>query len=267
MQCYHGDAAYKVDMKDLLMIEEENVEQGIEAPQTDAQAVTDDDVQQPIYNKIQLQDVVNREKRKAFERGKKEALMQLQQEQQQQMQDNAPQQQQAPMQQQQAPSLGGMQQMSAADVERMIAEKAPQALQEQMNRLKQEHSINTFVQKMQVAEQKYPGLEAKLNKLDYEDPSLMRVVDMANSMENTGDIMNEILNNTGKMATFLNLSRQPQIAQQAMMELSSSIKTNQDALAAEKQARDPMNQLKPSSSVGSDNANPSMHDLRKMFSR
>lgn len=247
------------------MIEEENVEQGIEdAPQTDAEAVTDDDMQKPIFNKIQMSDAIKREQRKAFERGKKEALMQLQQEQQQQMQDNTP--QPAPMQQQ-APSLGGMAQMTPADIERMIAEKAPQALQEQMMRLKQEHSINTFVQKMQVAEQKYPGLEAKLNKLDYEDPALMRVVELANSMENTGEIMHEILNNTGKMATFLNLSRQPQMAQQAMMELSNSIKTNQEAVAAEKQARDPMNQLKPSSSVGSDNAEPSMHDLRKMFSR
>ena len=248
------------------MIEEENVEQGIDAPQTDAEAVTDDDVQQPVYNKIQLQDVVNREKRKAFERGKKEALMQLQQEQQQQMQADTPQ-QQAPMQQQQAPGMGGMPGVSQADVQRMIAEQAPQALQEQMMRLKQEHSINTFVSKMQAAEQKYPGLEAKLNKLDYEDPALMRVVEMANNMENTGEIMHEILNNTGKMATFLNLSRQPQMAQQAMMELSNSIKTNQEAVAAEKQARDPMNQLKPSSSAGMDNANPSVNDLRKMFSR
>lgn len=241
----------------------ENVEQGIEeAPQTNAEAETEDDLQQPIYNKIQLQDVVNREKRKAFERGKKEALMQLQQEQQQQMQPDA---QQAPQQQQ--GSLGGMQTPSHADIERMIAEQAPRALQEQMNKLKQEHSINTFVTKMQAAEQKYPGLEAKLNGLDYEDPALLKVVEMANAMENTGEIMHEILNNSGKMATFLNLSRQPAIAQQAMMELSNSIKTNQDALAQEKQARDPMAQLKPSSSVGMDNADPSVNDLRKMFSR
>lgn len=248
------------------MIEEENVEQGSDAPQTDAEPVTDDDLQKPVFNKIQMSDAIKREQRKAFERGKKEALMQIQQEQQQQEQA-ASQAQQAPMQQQSQPGMGGMPGMSQADVQRMIAEQAPQAMQEQMMRLKQQHSIDTFVNKMQVAEQKYPGLEAKLNKLDYEDPALMRVVDLANSMENTGEIMHEILNNTGKMATFLNLSRQPQMAQQAMMELSQSIKTNQEALAQEKQARDPMSQLKPSSSVGSDNAELSMHDLRKMFSR
>ena len=59
--------------------------------------------------------VVDREKAKAYERGKREALMELQQQ--------AP---QAPEQQAPAPQqLGGMAQMSQADIERMISERAP----------------------------------------------------------------------------------------------------------------------------------------------
>ena len=55
------------------------------------------------------------------------------------------------------------------------------------------------------------------------------------------------------------------MAKRAMMELSNSIKTNQDALAQEKQAQDPMSQLKPSTSAGMDNSAMSVSDFRKMF--
>jgi len=207
--------------------------------------------------------IVERERQKAFEKGKQEALMQLQQEQQAvaAQPDAAP--QQVP---QAAPSqMGGMQQLSQADIERLIAERTPQALQEHVNQLKQAHAVETFVGKMQAAEARYPGLEAKLNDLDYQDPAMMKIIEVANNLENTGDIMKEILDNTGKMGTLLNLARQPQVLQRAMMELSNSIKTNQEALAAEKQAQDPMSQLKPSSSAGMDNSAMSVSDFKKMF--
>jgi len=58
---------------------------------------------------------------------------------------------------------------------------------------------------------------------------------------------------------------QPNMARQQMGELSKSIKTNQDAVAQDKQAQDPMAQLKPSSSAGMDNGNMSVQDFRKMF--
>jgi uncharacterized protein involved in exopolysaccharide biosynthesis len=74
--------------------------------------------------------------------------------------------------------------MSAADIERMIAERAPQLLQDHVNNLKNEQTVNSFVNKMQAAEAKHPGLEAKLNDLDYS--SMAPVISLANDMENTG---------------------------------------------------------------------------------
>ncbi len=210
--------------------------------------------------------IVARERQKAFEKGKQEALMQLQQEQQQQMQQQASEQvpqQQAPQQQQQPGSLGGMQQMSNADIERMIAEKAPQALQDHMNRMRQEQTVDSFVNKMQAAEARHPGLEAKLNELDYS--TLAPIVTMANDMENTADIMKELVDNPMKMGNLLTLMyTQPKLAQKAMHDLSASIKTNQDAIAQDTQARDPMSQLKPSS-AGADNGAMSVSDFKKMF--
>jgi hypothetical protein len=185
--------------------------------------------------------VVEREKAKAFERGKREALMEIQ--------NQAPQapEQQAPPQQQ----LGGMPQMSQADIERMIAEKAPLALQQHVQKLQQDQMVNTFVQKMQAAEQQHPGLEQELNNLNYNDPRMHSFIAMANQMENTGDIMKEVLDNPSKMESLLNMAyNQPYQAQKALKSLSDSIKTNQTAKDEEVRARDPMSQIKSSTTSG-----------------
>lgn len=228
----------------------ENVEPGLVSPVEAPKEVAADD----MLHKEVVSKIVERERQKAFEKGKQEALMELQQQQ-------APQEQQVAQQPQ---SIGGMQQMSPADIERLIAEKAPQVLQAHVANLKNEHMVNSFVAKMQAAEAKHPGLEAKLNDLDYE--SMAPLIEMANNMENTGDIMKELLDNPMKMGNLMTLMyAQPKMAQRAMMDLSNSIKTNQDALAQEKQAQDPMSQLKPSSSAGIDNSTMSVSDFRKMF--
>jgi hypothetical protein len=235
---------------------------GVEEPSQEPSGETADDMQQPMYSKAQVSKIVARERQRALEQANKGLNMQSQQDQLQQAQQPV---QQAPaMQQQGQQSLGGMQQMSSADIERMIAEKAPQLLHDHVQNLKNEHTINSFVSKMQAAEQKHPGLEAKLNELDYS--SMAPLVHLANDMENTGDIMKELVDNPMKLGNMLALAQmQPGLAKRQMMELSNSIKTNQEALAQEKQAQDPMSQLKPSSSAGMDNGAMSVTDFRKMF--
>lgn len=199
--------------------------------------------------------VVEREKAKAFERGKREALMELQQQQQIAPEQAA----QAPQQQQQ--QLGGMPQLNQADIERMIAERAPLALQQHVNKLQQDQMVNTFVSKMQLAEQQFPGLEAELNNLNYSDPRMHSFIAMANQMENTGEIMKEVLDNPTKMESLLNMAHnQPYQAQKALKSLSDSIKTNQTAKAEETQARDPLSKIKSSTTSGNANEK-SQHDM------
>jgi hypothetical protein len=186
-------------------------------------------------------------------------MMEFQQSQQQQQQGQQPE-----MQQQSATSLGGMQNFAPADLDRMIAEKIPQALQGHVNEMRTQQLVDSFVSKMQAAEAKYPGLEAQLNDLDYS--SMAPVVEMANNMENTADIMKELLDKPEKLSSILTLSyTQPRLAQRKLMDLSQSIKQNEDAKAQESQAKDPMSQLKPSSSAGMDNSAMSVSDFRKMF--
>jgi hypothetical protein len=227
-------------------------------------AIEIEDDQKPTFNKRQVSDVVKRERDRAYEKGRKEAMMQMQQ--QQDVAQTAPQQQavqQQPMQQQ---GLGGMPQLSQEDVQRMIAEQAPQALQAQFQQLKQDHLINTFVGKMQVAEQKYPGLEAELNQLNYNDPRMHAFIEMANSFDNTGEIMKEVIDNPHKLTAILaDVRDQPYIAQKQMQSLSKSIKQNEDAKVQDSQARDPMSQLKSSSTASVDDSQMSVSDYQKMF--
>lgn len=240
----------------------EEVENNVETTNPEIQkedVAPDDEMQRPMYNKIQLSDVVRRERQKAFEKGRLEAMQEFQAQQQQQQQEP-----------QQGGSLGGMQQFSQADIERMIQEHATRATQEhiqnQLLEMKQQQMVGSFVQKMQVAEQQYPGLEQELNQLNYNDPRIHAFIGMVNDFENTGDIMKEVLDNPYKLSQILSdIQDQPYLAQKNLQKLSASIKQNQQAKIEEAQARDPYSQLKPSTSAGMDNGNMSVADYRKMF--
>lgn len=233
----------------------ENVIQENE-PVTDANEPAAEEPKKTFTSDV-VKKVVEREKAKAFERGKREALMELQQNQQpveQQAQQPVPQQPQSNV------GLGGMPQISQQDIERMIAEKAPLALQQHVQQMQQNQMINTFVQKMQQAEQEHPGLEAELNNLNYDDKRMHSFIAMANQLDNTGDIMKEVLDNPSKMESLLNMAyNQPYQAQKALKSLSDSIKTNKTAKAEEAQARDPMSQIKSSTTSG--NKEVSQHDM------
>jgi hypothetical protein len=245
--------------EDDLVLETEQDLQPVDA--SDATESIDDDMQKPVLNKVQVNDIVKREKLRAYERGKKDALMQLEQQQAQMQQE------QNPMQQQQAPqAIGGMSGLTADDVRRMIAEQTPQALQEQVMQHKAHMMYQTFASKIAAAEQQYPGLEAEIRNLNLEDDRLHKFIEIANNFDNTGDIMKEVVDNPDKLETLLSMAKnQPYAAQKKLQSLSASIKQNMAAKAQEVQARDPMSQIKPSSTAGMDNGAMNVSDFRKMF--
>lgn len=241
---------------------QEGLQESVSEPESVPETVDKEDVE--MLPKSTVSKIVARERQKehdkAYKKGREEALMELQNQEAQVPVDGEQQQQQVMPPQ----NLGGMQQLSQSDIERMIMEKAPQALQGEIDRRQQQQMVDSFVSKMQAAEQKYPGLEQKLNELDYS--SLNNLVPMANDMDNTGDIMNELVNNPEKMSNLILLSyTQPALARRKMADLSNSIKQNEAALAEEKEAKNPMSQLKPSTSAGMDSSAMSVKDFRKIF--
>ena len=221
-----------------------------------------DGVADDVLDKATVSKIVARERQKAYEKGKQEALMSQEQQQQ-------PAQQQAPQPAMQ--TFGGMQQapqQSPEDIQRMIAEHVPQYLQQQAAEYQQKQFADGFVAKMQAAEQQFPGLEQKLNDIDFSSPATLKLVQMANNMDNTGEIMNELLDNPEKMGTLLNLvHEQPKLAMNRLASLSNSIKTNRQAIEQEQSAQDPIGQLKSSVNAGVDEHNLSVKDLKKLVSQ
>jgi hypothetical protein len=246
----------------------ENVEQA-EIPEQMAQSVPVED----MLPKATVSKIVERERQKAFEKGKQEALMELQQQNQQEMQPE--QQPVAQPIQRQSQGLGGMAPtqmpsgMNQEDIEALIMQKAPEALMQQFNQHKQQQMVDSFVTKMQAAEQRYPGLEEKLNKLNFQDPAMHSLIEMTNNLENTGDVINELVSNPSKMIQVLSgIREQPFLGQETLNSLSNSIKQNQAAAAENAQAREPMSKLKPSISAGmADETQLSVQDLQKMLSK
>lgn len=225
-----------------------------------SEPVVSDGVADESLDKATVSKIVARERAKAYEKGKQEARM----EQEQQMQQQAPQAPQPAMQ-----TFGGMQQapqMDPEQIQKLIAEHVPQYLQQQAEQYQQKQFADGFIAKMQAAEKQFPGLEQKLNDIDFTSPSTLKLVQMANNMDNTGEIMNELIENPEKMGTLLNLiNEQPKIAQQRLASLSSSISVNRKAQDEEKSALEPIGQLKSSINAGVDDHNLSVKDLKKML--
>ncbi len=226
----------------------------LEAPIEEAPPIEEskEDDQTPLFNRRQMSDVVARERHKAYEKAKRDFLME-------QMQNT-----EAQSEQNQAPTMGGMAQMSPDEIKQLIASSAPQILQDQLQQLQNTHAIESFVSKMQAAESRHPGLEQKLNDLDY--THLSPLIQMANSMENTGDIMAELVDNPHKMANLILLMHsQPKLAARQLHDLSNSIKQNQAAVEENKETNAPLSQIKTSNKAGMDTGSMSVKDFRAIF--
>lgn len=146
--------------------------------------------------------------------------------------------------------------MPEEQLRRMINEEAQkQANYAAANRVAQE-----FISKLEATKSKYPDFEEKVSALNL--PSIPQIVGIANSMDNTGDIMYEIANNPSKFASVMVLAHTaPHLAEAELRRLSDSIKKN-EAAAKQPTANEPLSQVKPSI-TGTDNGSSSVRDLRK----
>jgi hypothetical protein len=124
-----------------------------------------------------------------------------------------------------------------------------------------------FTQKIQAAMYSDPEFADLYDSLNLEkNPTLGPMVMWANEMDNTADVLKEIAKNPSKFANILMLLQSaPALAKREMVVLSSSIKKNQEALK-QKQAKPPLEQLKPSTTVtSSGNKKWTVSELRRKF--
>lgn len=197
--------------------------------------------EEKVLKQSEVNELVGRIKREAFEKGKQEAL--------------AASQAQPP----QGQSMGGMSQITDDHIRGLISEEA----QKQAQLAGVQQTISNFVQQMDAGKGKYSDFDetvAKLGNLQ----NIPHIVKMAADTGSAEDVMYELGRNPGKVASLTTLAYiNPHLAESEMKRLVESIKTNQQA-AKEPSAKEPLSQVRPST-VGTDSGSPSVKDLRRKY--
>lgn len=211
-----------------------------------------------LYKPEEVSLVVERERKRAFERayekGKQEALMQMQQ-------SANP---LAEAGESTKPDQYG-QNITADQLRQIMAEEMPKLMDSQLQQAKMQKFVDSFANKIKAAEQQYPGLEESLGDIDFSGPA-SAIALLSNDLDNTGDIWKELSDNPVKLAHLSALAReQPKKLPQELHKLSLSIKQNQEALADNKVTREPFNQVRPSQKASVDNGSMSVTDFRNKF--
>lgn len=239
---------------------EENLDDSAKVEAEQSPASSEDTEAPPrLYKPEEVSLVVQRERQKAYEKGKREALaMQL-------PEQAAP--VAAPVQAQAAPAAPAMQpapQMSEDNVRQMVGQEAARYIQQQQNQAHADKLVGTLTSKIQGAKETHPDLEQKLSKLNLGHAA--GVLALATDLDNTPDVLSEFVNHPMKLMNMQNLLlTHPQAAMEEMKKLSDSIKQNQAAAASQTQTKQPFNQLKPSQKAGVDSGSMSVSDFRRQF--
>lgn len=213
--------------------------------------------------------IVGHAKSESFEKGMKSGYERAMQELQEQ-QAQAQQQQYQPQQ-----SMGGFGQSQGFSPDQMqqLSQIIQQTTQQQQMENYGRQMLGQFQTKMEASKAKYPDFEmvtAPLRRDIEARPEVMAgLVNMVNATDNTGDIMYDLSKNPGKVANLITLLHTaPNMAQEQVALLSKTIQQNQSALQQEQSTRDPLLQIKPST-TGTDNgakdeSKMSASDFKKM---
>jgi len=184
-----------------------------------------------LYTDDDVNRIVGEKKQKAYEQGRQETLTELQK--------------QTPVGQptvnQASPSPAAPE--LTADQEKKIVDQAYQ-------RMQNDQMVHQFAAKMTEGSKKYADFEKVVTSLDLQ--TIPDVVKLANNFENTADIMYDLgtPGNAAKIAYLrVLMNMNPHKAYEEMLNLSNSIKKNQQARANQPDIKAPIGQIK-SSNVG-----------------
>lgn len=207
-----------------------------------------------LYKPDEVSLVVERERKRAYEKGKQEALKR--------MQESANPIGAVPEEPRPEVNAHGL---TAEQLRQIMAEEMPKMMEGQLHQAKMHKAIESFSNKIDAAEQMHPGLKDSLSDIDFSGPA-SAIALLSNDLENTGDVWKELSDNPIKLAHLTTLAReQPKKLPQELHKLSLSIKQNQEALATNKAAREPFSQVKPSQKANVDDGSMSVSDFRKAF--
>lgn len=167
-------------------------------------------------------------------------------------------------------SVGGMQSWTPDDLRRIAAEEAQkthetitQQYQQRMMQQEGQKVLDSFVNKLQAAKEKYPDIEEVVGTLPLD--KMASVIGLATSMDGTADIMYEIGKHPSKLAQAMMLANlSPDHARGLLNEIGQSIRLNEQAKNFIP-PREPLSQIS-ASPVSMDNGSAqSVSDFRRMF--
>jgi|GEM_PF-899289 hypothetical protein len=227
------------------------------------------------FKQSEVNELVGRAKSEAIERFRRETAMSSHQ------QPQTPQHQQTPYQQpqgqqpQQSSQYNGM---SEHEFRRMAAEEAQRLRnewQQESQRSAEEQNAqriaSEFFTKIGAGEGGMQAFEKTVQESGLDLRSIPYHVQLANMVDNTREVMLELVKNPSKIGSIQNLididmraGRQPNLAMAEMRRLSESIKTNAQG-ANFKAPNEPLSQMRPSN-AGTDNKGAlSVSDYRRKY--
>ncbi len=215
------------------------------AQDVNAQSPGQETPEERTYKESELNDIVGKKKHHAYLKGKQDALAELQQ----------------PQQQNDASQTHAYAGLSADQVRQAVQNEMQKAQETQFHN--QMH--NEFYNRVAAGVDKHPDFREVIQPFLLDNKVHPDIVALANTVDNTSDVIYDLAKNPMKVASLLTLSSNPMthhLALTAMHSLSSSIKNNEAAKNI-KQPPEPSTQLS-SSYTGSDNGSYTMNDMRKM---
>lgn len=167
--------------------------------------------------------------------------------------------------------MGGMQQPAfdedaivskAAERMRQEMEAQRKELEEQQYKAQIDGLAGQYLDKMKAGAEMYEDFEDVVK--DYNPQAFPEITLLAAQMDNTPDIVYDLIKNPTKLTHLQTLlARDPNLARREMAKLSESIKRNENALNNNVKSPSPLSKLKPSTQAGSDMGKRTVRDMRK----
>lgn len=148
------------------------------------------------------------------------------------------------------------------DLRQQMADANEQRAQEELKK-EADGIVNSYKSKMATGKDSYEDFDDVM--ADFNPQAFPNLVYLVSTMDNTPQVMYELMKNPSKWATVAVLSeRDPAAAKKQLERIGMSIKANEQAKAEEQNVPSPLNRLS-SSTTGQDNGERSIRDLKKMF--
>lgn len=199
--------------------------------------------QEKMLRQSEVNELAGRIRSEAYEKGRQQAMSEYQK------------QQESVSAQQRAQGA-----LSEEEVRRIVQEQAIQFQQQQAQQMMAEKIVGDFIGKMNEGPSKYEDFEDVVK--DIELSKNADLVQLANSVPNTADVMYDIAKHPNKLANLkMLLQHSPALAIKEIQHLSNSIVKNEKSKDQYAGIKEPLSKLKPSAGTV-DSGNLSVADLR-----